>query len=153
SAAIDALLGGWDHAETLAALRLAPRFADSMAMDRFDFEVREQMPDSGLGSLRALAGERESPLSRLIDSFSSLEEWRSFEMKPADWAARFQTLRNLYRSARTEPDGHEFALMGRAQAAALDAFDEAAREAAQALDPDRPLSLEAFWGALKSVLR
>jgi superfamily I DNA/RNA helicase len=33
---------------TLAALRLAPRFADSNALDRFDFAVREQIPNAGL---------------------------------------------------------------------------------------------------------
>jgi len=31
SNAVDAMLGGWDHARTLSALRLAPRFADSNA--------------------------------------------------------------------------------------------------------------------------
>ena len=52
--AVDAMLGGWDHARTLAVLRLAPRFADSAAMDRFDFDVREQIPNAGLGRLKAL---------------------------------------------------------------------------------------------------
>ena len=28
SGAVDAMLGGWDHAATLAVLRLAPRLAD-----------------------------------------------------------------------------------------------------------------------------
>ncbi|MBV8732135.1 MAG: hypothetical protein JO336_20195, partial [Acidobacteriia bacterium] len=48
--AIDAMLGGWDHAATLGVLRLAPRFADSPALDRLDFAVREQIPNTGLGS-------------------------------------------------------------------------------------------------------
>ena len=43
--AVDAMLGGWDHAPTLAVLRLAPRLADSNALDRFDFAVREQHPE------------------------------------------------------------------------------------------------------------
>ena len=40
----------------LGVLRLAPRFADSNAMDRFDFAVREQIPNAGLGALKALRG-------------------------------------------------------------------------------------------------
>src|SRR5439155_21294334 len=32
--AVDAMLGGWEHAQTLAVLRLAPRFADSNSIDR-----------------------------------------------------------------------------------------------------------------------
>ena len=55
TATMDAMLGGWDHAATLAALRLAPRFADSNALDRFDFAVREQIPNAGLGGLKGLA--------------------------------------------------------------------------------------------------
>ena len=40
---VDALLGGWDYAETLAAIRLAP----GIACDEFDFAVREEMPGRG----------------------------------------------------------------------------------------------------------
>jgi ATP-dependent helicase/DNAse subunit B len=152
--ALDAMLGGWDHAATLKVLRLAPRFADSATLDRLDFAVREQIPNTGLGALRALAGNEESPLVRLIDSLRTLEEWRSFEMRPADWAARFRTLRNLFRPAR--PQGSEdraVALEWRSQAAVLDLLDEAFDEAAQALDPERLLGLEEYWRAAKSVLR
>jgi ATP-dependent helicase/DNAse subunit B len=152
--AVDAMLGGWDHAATLAALRLAPRFADSPAMDRFDFAVREQLPDSGLGGLKAAAGDLESPLTRLIDSLAALEEWRSFEMLSADWAARFRTLRNWFRSARP-PAGmdHESALLARGHAAALEAFDQAVGDAALALDPERAIGLGEFWRAVKSAVR
>jgi ATP-dependent helicase/DNAse subunit B len=41
--AVDAMLGGWDHARVLAVLRLAPRFADSETLDGLDFDVREQL--------------------------------------------------------------------------------------------------------------
>jgi ATP-dependent helicase/DNAse subunit B len=43
---VDAMLGGWDHAETLAAIRLAP----GIACDEFDFAVRERMPGRGLAA-------------------------------------------------------------------------------------------------------
>lgn len=151
---VDAMLGGWDYAATLAALRLAPRFADSGAMDRFDFTVREQLPDSGVGGLKALAGNLEGPLAHLIDSLARLEEWCAFEMPPADWAARFLTLRNLFRAARPAPEAdHESALLGRSQAEALSRFDEAVEDAAQALDPARSIGLAEFWRAVKSAVR
>ena len=34
---------------------------------------------------------------RLIDALGAIEEWRSFELVPKDWAARVRTLRNLFR--------------------------------------------------------
>ena len=94
--AVEAMLGGWDHAQTLAVLRLAPRFADSSTLDRFDFAVREQLPNAGLGALRAMAGEGDK-LTRLLDALAGIEEWRSFSLAPKDWAERFRTLRNLFR--------------------------------------------------------
>jgi ATP-dependent helicase/DNAse subunit B len=154
TAAIDAMLGGWDHAETLGLLRLAPRFVDSPAMDRLDFAVREQLPDSGLGGLRALAGELETPLTHLIDSLAALEEWRSFEMPPRDWAARFHTLRNWFRFARPAPENDQkSALLDRSQEEALAEFEEAVSDASQALDPARSLALVDFWRAVKSAVR
>ncbi|HLK49473.1 MAG TPA: PD-(D/E)XK nuclease family protein [Bryobacteraceae bacterium] len=154
TAAVEAMLGRWDYGMTLAAVRLAPRFADSPALDRFDFEVREQMPESGLGGLKSLAGDLEGPLARLIDSLAGLEEWRMFEMPPADWAARFRTLRNLFRFARpAEGIDHESALLARQQAAALEAFDEAVDDAGQALDPERAVGIGEFWRAVKAAVR
>jgi ATP-dependent helicase/DNAse subunit B len=152
--AVDAMLGGWDHAATLQVLRLTPRFSGSATLDRLDFAVREQIPNAGLGSLKALVPNPESRLVRLIDSLRTLEEWRSFEMTPADWAARFRTLRNLFRPARPQGDeDRALALEWRSQAAALDLLDEAFDEAAQALDPQRLIGLAEYWRATKSVLR
>ncbi len=152
SGAVDAMLGGWEHSATLAVLRLAPRFADSATMDRLDFAVREQLPNSGLGTLRALVDEGQS-VRKLIDELAALEEWRAFEMPPAEWRARFGRLRNLFRPARRENLDHETALELRAEATALQHFDEALQEAAQALDATRPTDITQFWRAVKSVLR
>jgi ATP-dependent helicase/DNAse subunit B len=154
--AIDAMLGGWDHLETLAALRLAPRFAVSGAMDRFDFAVREQAPSSGLGALKELALEaRAEKLLPLIDEMGALEEWLSFVLLPKDWARRFATLRNLFRPAVAASDtaDRDLVLMWRSQTAALKVFDEALAEAALALDPTAEIPLEPFWRAVESVLR
>jgi len=152
--AVDAMLGGWDHAATLAVLRLAPRFVDSPSMDRFDFQLREQLPDNGLGGLKALAGERESGLAHVIDALAALEEWRSFEMHPADWASRFGTLRNLYRFARPAAEtDHGSVLLARSQSEALARFDEAVKEASLALEPTRTFGIVEFWRAVKSAVR
>jgi ATP-dependent helicase/DNAse subunit B len=159
--AVDAMLGGWDHARTLAVLRLAPRIADYGMADRFDFDVREQTPNAGLSGLRALlVGDEGRPrpgaerLLHKLDSLSNLEEWRAFALTPRDWAARFRTLRHLFRPAPPpEPATHELAMQWRSQAAALDVFDEALSDATTALDGKRELGIEEYWRAVKSVLR
>jgi ATP-dependent helicase/DNAse subunit B len=162
--AVEAMLSGWDHARTLEVAHLAPRFADNNALDRFDFAVREQVPNAGLGDLRSLLIGPEGrplpgaePLLHKLDSLGTLEEWRSFTMPPADWAVRFRDLRHLFRPAvdpvPTGPDRHGTALIHRSQAQVLDLFDEALDEAAQALPTDRAIPIEPFWRAVASVLR
>ena len=163
--AVDAMLGGWDHEQTLAVLRLAPRFADSRAMDEFDFAVREQIPNAGLGALKALLVDAEGKprtegaerLLHKIEILGALEEWRSFSLTPRDWAARLRTLRNVFRPPQfADRIGHEEALLWRSQAAVLDLFDQAVDEAAVALaggKGDGAVDLPEFWRAVKAVLR
>jgi ATP-dependent helicase/DNAse subunit B len=152
--AIDAMLGGWNHRATLALLRLAPRLADSHVLDRLDFKVREQIPNNSLTALKALLPDTESPLTHLIDRLSGLDELRSFELTPGDWAARLSTVRDLYRLPRVE-DGStpEAALIWRGHAEALKLFDKGLADAAMALDPAHLLRLTDFWRSVKSVLR
>jgi ATP-dependent helicase/DNAse subunit B len=158
SGALDAMLTGWDHAAALAAMRLAPRFADLNVMDRFDFDVRAQVPNAGLEALQALAGDAE-PLQQLIASFSPLDEWRSLTLTPREWAVRFGTLHNLFRPARpAELANHELALLYRSQAAALDAFEAAVGESTHFLQSGAfgsraALPLAEFWRTVKSALR
>ena len=159
--AIEAMLGGWDHARTLAVLRLTPRFADFAMADTFDFDVREQIPNAGLSELRSLLlagdGQPRTGADRLLhklESLAALEEWRGFALTPRNWAARFGTLRNLFRPAPpAEPATHELALQWRSQSAALQLFDEALADAASALDGAREIGMEDYWRAVKSVLR
>ncbi len=160
--AMDAMLEGWDHERMLAALRLAPRFANSIAMDRFDFAVREQMPGAGLGGLKALLVDDEGKpittdagrLLRKIDRIGAIEEWRGFEMAPKDWAAQSSALTALYRPARpVEGVSHARAIEWRSQSAALEEFEKALQSTAAALDANRRMSLAEFWGAMKQALR
>ncbi|HXB66826.1 MAG TPA: PD-(D/E)XK nuclease family protein [Candidatus Acidoferrales bacterium] len=158
---VDAMLGGWDHAATLAALRLLPRFAESNTMDRFAFKVRERIPNAGLGAMKALLvneegqphGAEAEQLLHLLDSLAALEEWRSLSLLPKAWAARFGTLRNYFRPARPRDMDHTGMNARAAGAAVLDVFDECLAEAAQALDPAHTIPMEAFWRAVTSVLR
>jgi ATP-dependent helicase/DNAse subunit B len=151
---VDAMLGGWDYGATLAALRLSPRFADSNAMDRFDFAVREQVPNAGLGGLKALAqAPGAEALGHKLDSLGEIEEWRLFTLTPKNWAARLRLLRNFFRPARPDPAVREGWQVWRSQAAALDQFDKALVEAAEALDARQEMPLEAFWQAVRAVLR
>ena len=160
--AVDAMLSGWDHASTLAFLRLAPRFVDSISMDRFDFDVRLQIPNAGLGALKSLLiGDDGQPVSseaaRLlhkIDRLARIEEWRSFALAPLDWAERLRGLRPMFRPARPAPDvSHEQALECRSNSAALELFDESLTEAGEALDPGREIGLEEYWRAVQAVIR
>jgi len=156
SGILDAMLGGWDHEQTLAAILLAPRYADSGAMDRFHFTVREQLPNAGLGALEALLLDHPSNerLLHFLQSLATLEEWRNLALCPADWAGRFETLRDFFRPARPEsPISHELALAFRSQAEVLDEFRKAVEEAALALPAGQDIDLAEFWRTVKSVLR
>ena len=153
TSAVDAMLGGWGHAQTLATLRLAPRFADSSAMDRFDFAIREQTPNTGLEKLKELANGSEALLHQL-DGLAAMEAWRSLSLTPKDWAARLRTLRNLFRPARPDLRQAESAWqLWRGQAAALDLFDKALDTTVAGLEERLEISLEVFWRALKAVVR
>ena len=162
SGAVDAMLAGWDHDRMLAVLRLAPRFANSIAMDRLDFAVREQMPGAGLGGLKALLVDGEGkPFSteagrvmRKIDRIGPSEEWRGFEMTPKEWASQMSALAALYRPARpAEGVPHERALEWRGQSAALKEFEKALEATADAMDSNRRVAFSEFWCAVKKILR
>jgi ATP-dependent helicase/DNAse subunit B len=154
SGAVEAMLGGWDHEATLSVLRMAPRFANSGVADLFDFAVREQLPNAGLGALRGLVPQGAERLTRLIDDLGAVEEWQALVLDPKDWAARFRTLRNLFRIPRPPTAiTHELALMWRTQSTALDLFDQSLDHAAAALKGRGRIALAEFWRAAKAVLR
>jgi ATP-dependent helicase/DNAse subunit B len=93
-------------------------------------------------------------IAHKLDSLAKLEEWRSFELHPKDWAARCKTLRNYFRPAPPSAGAaHDLALEWRSQSAALDAFDEALDEAALALDATHEIGIEPWWRTVTAVLR
>jgi ATP-dependent helicase/DNAse subunit B len=144
---VDALLGGWDHMETLAAIRLAP----GIACDQFDFAVRERVPGRGLAGLRALAKDAPPEVVGLLQSFTQLEAWLALSIAPFEWADRLKSLRELFAPRQPEPGSYETAAIARSQVAVQDLFDGAMQEAAAALG-GRPVALSEFWRAAKSVL-
>lgn len=154
--ALDAMLGGWDHAQTLTVMKLAPSAGISAPMDRFDFEVRARIPGNGIESLRLLAAERpgeDQRLRRLLDRLAELDAWRPLSLKPAEWVERIGSLCTLYRPSRPRDRGsHDTALNARLQARALNAWEAAAAEAASTFDGSK-VSLENFWQTMKAVLR
>jgi ATP-dependent helicase/DNAse subunit B len=145
---VDAMLGGWDHAETLAAIRLAP----GLECDPFDFAVRERMPGQGLASLQELAACAQPDVLGPLRSFEKLEAWRTTSASPAEWAVRLKGLRDWAALGRPEPCSYETAAIARGQAAVLEIFEGAMQEAAGALG-DQPVPLREFWRVAKSVLR
>ncbi len=155
--AVDAMLGGWDHEQTLRIMKLAPGVGVSAPMDRFEFQVRERLPGAGLEALQQLATEvcaDDQWFLRMLDRMAELDAWRLLTLKPAEWCAQFATLRALYRPVRPrDPVSRETTMEWRSQAQALDAFEAAAAETARFFDPETKLSLEQFWPALKAALR
>ncbi|HXM40589.1 MAG TPA: PD-(D/E)XK nuclease family protein [Bryobacteraceae bacterium] len=145
---VDAMLGGWDHAETLAAIRLAP----GIACDKFDFAVRERIPGHGLGALRDLAVGAEPEVLGLLQSIERLEAWLALSVAPLEWASRLKGLRELFAPRQPEPGSYENAAIARGQATVLGLFDGAMNEAAEMLGGS-PVGLGEFWRAAKSVLR
>jgi ATP-dependent helicase/DNAse subunit B len=145
---VDAMLGGWDHGETLAAIRLAP----GIACDEFDFAVRERVPGMGIEGLQRIAAEGANSAIALLGSLEKHEQWRTISAAPAEWAARLTSLRDLGAPGQVEPRDHETAAIARGQATVLELFAAAMNDAAKALG-EHPVRLSEFWRAAKSVLR
>jgi ATP-dependent helicase/DNAse subunit B len=152
--AVDAMLGGWDHEETLGVLRMTSSTAGCCPdMDRFDFEVRERLPGRGLEQLRGLA--RHPAIRALIDSLTPLDAWREGEYSPREWSARIKELGSrLFRPvAPSDLPSRSLVAVWRGQAAALRAWEGSADEAAAALEGNGPVGFEPFWHAVKEALR
>ena len=150
SALIKAMLSGWDHAETLAALRLAPSgVGGTRDGDRFDYQLRELLPGRGLDALEAMLGAT-APVGRL----RLLETQLSGTDTPSGWAARCRGFRSLITlPASLETGSHSLALLWRSIPAALGAFENASGETAKALGDEPQMPFAEFWKQLQFLLQ
>ena len=135
---VDALLGGWEPAATLAVLRLDPQLGNSQALDEF-----------------AQVGQASWPiLVEQQQKLQALDLWRQLKLTPPEWAARLQSLCSFYDPPRPrEPATHDMAQLWRSQAAVLSTFGEAIAEAAAWFPAARAIPLAEFWRAAKAILR
>lgn len=143
-----AMLEGWNHESLLRALRMPiSGLGATAAGDRFDFDLRAQLPGAGL-PLRHIA----SP-PPLLDRLASLDPWLRDHVTPDEWAARFRSLRALLPDpviadsiSRKQLD------VLRSTAAALDLFDGVVDQTAAAHAGAREISLAAFWEHCETAL-
>jgi ATP-dependent helicase/DNAse subunit B len=135
---VDALLGGWEPAATLAVLRLDPRLGNSQAMDEF-----------------AQVGQASWPvLVELQTRLRALDPWRQATLTPLAWAKLLQSLRKFYNPpSPSEPATHDLVQLWRSQAAVLAQFGEAMEQAAAWFPATRAIPLAEFWRAAKAILR
>ena len=150
---VDGFLSGWDHEKCLPAMRLAPRLAAD-TLDRFDFAVREKIPNTGLAALRGLAGQQRR-LSGLLDDWEVLDRNWQRRVTPARWAAQLAgDLRNIYRlDALADRQSAGTVAWERARAVALPLFESALLEtAADWPDDAGPISLAQFWERAQTIV-
>src|SRR5262249_27335338 len=134
--AVDAMLGGWDHKATLAAMRLAPGLEDSRALDWFDWKGRGRVPNRGLEGLRGLGAP-----PALLERLAGIGEGR-----PGARGARGGAGGGVALGRREWAER----VGGWARSRLL---EEALDEAAEALDGRAAMGLGSYWRAVKAVLR
>ncbi len=145
SGLVRAALGGWDHAELLALLRMpVSGLGATVAGDRLDFALREALPGRGL----PIPGLPET----LAESFAEINGWLRDRAAPNEWAARVTSLRKLIPAP--EIDGAILPDRLRAwtsTAAAFDAFEIAIDQAAQ-LTGNQKITLPEFWTRAEAAM-
>ncbi len=134
------MLGGWDHAELLSALRMPVSGIGATAEgDRFDFEARERLPASGL------------PLPDRAAFLHPFETWPRERLTPIEWSARLKQLRSIVPLPPIEFDRTNIE-MCRSVAWGLDAFRETVEESSRAFHRNARLPLEEFWEQVELAL-
>lgn len=154
---VEAVLSGWEHRRTLAALRSAVhdagRSAAAPALERL---VIEALPGAGIDSLLSILEGVALPgadqLKDLLARWASLPDWASQTATPAEWAQRLDSLGEVL--AAPSPD--ESGSLPRIQEAldassAMRSLRETLDSAARAL-PGEPLLLDSFWRNVAPIL-
>lgn len=134
SRVVGAMLDGWDHGRLLAALRMPVSGIGGTAEgDRFDFEMRERLPDSGL------------PLPQAAAFLTRFDAWRRDRATAREWAARLKQLRTIVPGPEKDvsPDRCRAGIL-RSVVASLEAFESVVDEAAS-FGEHAMFTLAEFW--------
>lgn len=149
AAVVEAMLGGWEHAATVAALRNGGLPVD-VASDEFEYAVRAALPNSGLSALRLLAGDK---YEGVFDQLERLAGWRAEPATAREWTARFRSLTGMFPAPElSDGAAPEWIAIWRAQAAALAGFEASVDELGTILDPAESLACAEYWKKLKTVI-
>ncbi len=154
---LDCALKGWEHREALRALRADPRSGLSAAFDRFEFEVRQRLPDRGVNELLKIAAlEGMGDYKKRLADCTAIRHWPEESLRPADWSRRVtQLAEKLFLPGRIQPAA-SFADVdnARSQTAGLRAFIEAVTEVAGLWPAERGLiTLAEFWAVARAAVR
>ncbi len=154
---IDCALKGWDHRDALGALRADPRMGLSAAFDRFEFEVRERLPDRGVNELLKVASlEGMGDYKRRLADCLAIRQWPEESLRPADWARRMEQLAaKLFLPGRLEPVA-SFADLDSARSltAGLRAFTEAVSDVVGLWPAERGfVTLAEYWAVAGQAVR
>lgn len=150
SALVESAQCGWEHPRLIEALTMNYSGLGGTAKgDRLEFQLREGLPARGLELVRPLAGgdPRIEKILANLDAFG-----RSLDgFAPAgEWVSRLAALRGTLHIPRPQDSvPHEQALLGRAQAAAVRAFETSLTETAAALGSGTLLDFDGFWQKAK----
>ncbi|MCU1328466.1 MAG: ATP-dependent nuclease subunit B-like protein [Bryobacterales bacterium] len=153
SGLIDCALRGWDHREALEALRADPRWGLTAAFDRFDFAVRERLPDRGAAELQKQA---EDGYGRRVADCTAIRHWPEELLPAKDWARRLeQFAAKLYVPGRIDaPLTFADVEMLRSQTAGLRAWTDAVTEVTDLWPESRgALSLAEYWAVARMAVR
>jgi RecB family exonuclease len=142
---VKAMLGGWDHAELAALLRMPVSGVGATAEgDRFDFQLRDALPRRGL----PVEGAPE-----VLRAFAAMTGWRRERARASEWSARLKSLRRLLPAPAVEDRvEREEVMVWRSTAAALEAFDGALDQAAAMFAETTEMALAEFLKPLETAL-
>ena len=145
-------LKDWDFAGTLTAFRAHPAWGHNADFDRFDFKVREAMPNHGADAL--LSHCDSGPLRERLSDCLKLAAWRNDAMPPELWRRRFQQFAESLYTIRTvgEPEDYASVETARSHAAGSRAWSEALDTAVHFFADPAPVSLERFHTVVADAL-
>lgn len=145
-------LKDWDFASALIAFRAHPAWGHNADFDRFDFKLREAMPNRGAETLLSLCDSNHLR-ARLTDCLK-VAAWRHESMPPELWRRRFEQLAESLYTIRTVAEPNDYAAIetARSHAAGLRAWSAALDTAVHFWRDAAPVSLEKFHATVADAL-